>query len=464
MKSRKLNVFAAGLLALSGLALPASAQTVIRILGSNGDRTATQTAISHLLDAGWKYRGINGATDSTGTQSTATNSNFGTWNGTYGGAPVIIKASFAGALAGIAAVAGGQPAFRFPVTDGTGSGTIPNGLTSTNTADYELAKADFGFSTNFQSTSPFNGVYQGVTYSPVTEEVVGVTPLGFYAGPGFPGSPSSDRPSYVPNITNQLAFQLYSQGVLPLSAFTGDYTTVNPGETAGNGTGDKNKLVFALGRNTDAGQRFSAHLEVGLGTNTQVRQWFPTVSGTVNPTGAVVSGGTVSSQQLWPVNQQAGTFPVLLGAGGYNSGSLLAQNISAALSSDAYKVKYTDADVPGDSFLYPKATAGYYLGYVAVADGEKGVVGAGVPVPGVRLTFNGVPLSTANVKNGTYTAWLYNRIIKPQSGLSGTPLAFANALRDQIKNTSDATAGGGFADDATVFVQRFTDGGAVVPK
>ncbi|RYI05160.1 MAG: hypothetical protein EON48_15155, partial [Acetobacteraceae bacterium] len=82
------------------------AQTVIRIVASNGDRTATQTAISKLLAAGWTFNGINGFTSSGGALATATGANFGAWNGTYAGTPVVIKVSFSGALAGIAAVAG----------------------------------------------------------------------------------------------------------------------------------------------------------------------------------------------------------------------------------------------------------------------------------------------------------------------------------------------------------------------
>ncbi len=468
MKSKTIKSLLAGLAVWAAFAATASAQLVIRIVGSNGDRTATQTAIAHILDAGWKYQGIvaPGSTTSTGTLSIATGSNHGAWNGSYLGTPVIIKASYSGALAGIAAVAGGQSTFRFVASDGTGTTTLNNPLTSTNAADYETAKADFGFSTNFQSTSPFNGVYQGVTYSSVTEEIVGITPLGFYASPGFPGSPSSDRPTFVPNITNQIAAQLYNKGVVPLSLFTGDYTTVNPGESPGAGTGDKNKLVFAIGRNTDAGQRFGALLEIGLGAGAQVREWFPAVSGTT-VTNGVTWGGTVSSQQLWPVNQQPGTFAVPLGSGGYSSGALVAQNLTSILSSDAYRLKYTDPDVPGDLYLYPNAKAGYYIGYVTPGDGDKGVLGTTGAVPasnqGVKLLFNGVALTTANVKNGTYSAWLYNRILKPQTGLSGTQLAFANALRDQVKGP-DATAGGGFADDTSVFVQRTADGGPITTK
>lgn len=442
-------------LALSALvlaALPADAQTIIRITASNGDRTATQTAISKLLAPGWVYQGVNGNTSSSGSLATATGSNFGAWKGVYGTEEVIIKTSFSGALAGIAAVAG-QIDQRFVVTDGTGTGSVPNPLTSSNAGDYEIAKADFGFSTNFQSTSPFNGLFQGVTYSPVIEEVVGVSPLGFYASPGFPGTPSNPRPGYVPNITTSLARQLYETGSVSLALFTGDWAN------------DRNKIVYAINRNTDAGQRFGALLEIGFSTTSQVTAWFPTVSGATTTSG-ITYGGTVTSHQLWPVAQQPGTFAVPNGSGGYSSGALLAQNLTVILGPDAYRGKFINEESQED-FLYPDAEAGYYVGYLTPGDANTRVLGSNGVVPenfrGVSLNYNGVANTTENVKNGSYTGWLYNRILKPLTGLEGTKLTFADALRDQIAEV-DAPSGGGIFNDETVQVQRFTDGGLVVPK
>lgn len=446
---RLLNLFAAGAVALT-MATSAAAQTVIRIVASNGDRTATQTAISKLLAPGWTYQGINGNTSSTGSLSIATGSNFGAWNGTYSGTPVIIKTSYAGALAGIAAVAG-QTQQRFVVSNGTGTGTVPNPLTGTQLGvDYELGIADFGFSTNFQSTSPFNGSFGGTTYNPVIEEVVGVSPLGFYASPGFPAT----------NITTQLAQLLYTTGSVPLALFTGDFAN------------DLNKTVWAIGRNTDAGQRFGAYTEVGLGTATAVKVWQPTFSGQTTTSG-ITYGGTADSHALWPAETVSDIFSPL-GSGGYNSGANLAPVLTTVLGPNAYKGQYFDEDTGTNQFLYPNATAGYYIGYLTPGDAGPRVLGTTSIVPvanrGVALSYNGVPLhnpdgsvNNANVQNGRYTAWLYNRILKPQSGLTGTKLTFANALRDQIKNV-DAPSGGGLFDDATFKVRRFTDGGLVVPK
>lgn len=420
----------------------APAQTVVRIVASNGDRTATQTAISKLLAPGWTFNGTSGYTTSSGSLGTATGANFGAWNGAYNGSPLVIKVSYSGALAGIAAVAGNTDQ-RFVPTNGTNDGTVVNPLT---TATFELGKADFGFSTNFQSTSPFNGVFQGVNYAPVIEEVVGVSPLGFYASPGFPSSGA--------NITTQLAQLLYSSGSVTLAQFTGDFTN------------DASKIVYGLGRNTDAGQRFGAHTEIGLGTTKNVLVWFPSVSGRITTSG-ITYGGTAASHQLWPVNQQQGTFPVPLGSGGYSSGALLAENLTVTLGPDAFKNKYFDDELGDFTFQYPDATAGYYIGYLTPGDANNRVLGANNVVPpanrGIALKYNGVELTDANVRSGKYTAWLYNRILKPQSGLTGLKLTFANALRDQIRNV-DAPFGGGLFDDASFKVFRSTDGGLVTPK
>ncbi len=438
-----LKLLAIGALALTTAGI-ASAQTVIRIVASNGDRTATQTAISKLLASGWTFQGINGNTSSAGTLSIATGANFGAWNGTYAGNPVIIKVSYSGALAGIAAVASNPKIDqRFVVSNGTGTGSVPNPLTGTTLGvDYELGKADFAFSTNFQSTSPFNGVFQGVQYDGVIEENVGISPLGFYASPGFPGT----------NITTQLAQQLYTAGSLTADLFTGD-------------PADATKTVWATGRNTDAGQRFGAYTEIGLGTQGQVTVWFPTITGQTTTSG-ITYGGTVTSHQLWPVAQQPGTFAVPLGSGGYSSGANASVPLTATLGASAYKGEYLDEENT-TQYLYPDATAGYYIGYVTPGDANPRVLGTTgvVPVPnrGTSLTYNGVALTDANVKSGRYTAWLYNRILKPTSGLTGLKLTFADALRDQIKNV-DAPAGGGLIDDATVKVKRYTDGGLVFKK
>jgi hypothetical protein len=147
----------------------------------------------------------------------------------------------------------------------------------------------------------------------------------------------------------------------------------------------------------------------------------------------------------------------------------VADKLTVVLGSDAYKGAYWDEDSQTTQYLYPNATAGYYIGYVTPSDGDPRILGTTGVVPvanrGVLLSWNGAALTNANVQNGRYTAWIYNRILKSSSFNStpGLKLTFANALRDQIANV-DATSGGGLFNNSSFKVQRYTDGGLVVPK
>ncbi|MDB6007304.1 MAG: hypothetical protein JWR15_4291 [Prosthecobacter sp.] len=459
---KTLKMIAYGILA-SAMVTSASAATTIRILGSNGDRTATQNAIKNIFTGNWTFTGNSGSS----TQADATNaiaSNYGAWNGTWSGNAVIIKVSFAGAVAGVAAVSGDLNG-RFVATDGSnGSAPAvkdPYASDAVLNTDYELAKPDFGFSTNFQGTTPFLGDYLSTTYAPLEEENVGVSPLVFYASPGYPGSPSANTATstnpafgssyasgtYVPNITTQAAQFLYSTGVARLSQFTAD-------------PAHEHITVFALGRNNDAGQRFGVVTEIGLGTTAAVKVYFPTVSGSTVFSSSLTFGGAVDSQVLWPVSEQnSGFLPTTTtGDGGYSTGAKLAQSLTTHLSLAA-------ARTGGNS----DATYGFYIGYVTPSDGNARIVHANVASGdrGVALSYNGVPYTAANVKNGTYTAWVYNRIIRrpgsPASANSGTSIVrnFANALRDRILTVDGAQGGGILVGDLRI--ERYTDGGLINP-
>lgn len=441
MKLIKNMTFAA--LALLG-AGSAYSTTTIYIAGSTGDRAGTQLGISELL-TGWTFQGDKGATNSTtpSTLSKATGANYGVWTGTYSGQSVIIKTSFAGALAGVQAIAGNVPQY-FVLSNGGGTTTLTDPTSANLGTAAVSATADFAFSTVFQATTPFvAGVYNGVTYSAVTEELIGVSPLGFYASPGFPTGSA--------NITTALAKQLYTKGSLPLSLFTGN-------------SGDNNKIVYALDRDTDAGQRWGIFNEIDLGTSGTVTAWQPTITGQTTTSG-ITYGGTVNSQALWPAETKSGIYSPT-GGGGYNSGSSIAVPLTAVLGSDAYQGKYYNTDTSTYEYLYPNATAGYYIGYLTPSDANPDLLGTTGVVPsgsrGVSLSYNGVPLTTANVQSGLYTAWVYNRIIEPVGGVTTGTLqqSFHDALRDQIKNTA-AAASGAIAIDSNFQVQRSTDGGDV---
>ena len=401
-----------GLLALANVA---SAQTDIFIAGSNGDRTATNTAIPKILT---------GTVTFAGTAATAPSSNFGVFKGgSFNGQPVTVYVSYIGATGGIKAVAGSQQVKFVPAT---ASGVVPN-PTSGNNPNQQVVP-DFTMSTNFQASSPFQGVYQGVSYETLNDQLIGVTGIKFLASPGFPGD----------NVTSQALEALYLAGSQPLALFTG-----NPA--------DRNKTVYAIGRNSDAGQRYIALAEPRVGgsnvsaLNAVVKHWQPTVTGAAAGVGGFTVGGTVNSHALWPLETISGVNSQFLGNGGYPTGASLAPVLTVTLGSSVYTVEN------------PNATAGYYIGYLTPGDADT----IAIPNGAVELKYNGVAYSADAVREGRYTAWVYSHLLY-RSGLTGLKKDFADALATQIK-TVDAVAGGGLLFD-TVQVQRFSEGGTITPK
>jgi len=466
--------------------LSASADPItIYFSASNGDRNATQVAISRLLTS-WSYQGTSGrfpATSGTlnpdggytATDNAFRQSNFGTWNGTWNGQNVIIKTNYAGALSGIAAVANPNLEVRFDKTTGQDTASVPsNLLTTTDASAFALHKVDFGLSTNFQNTSPFNGDYNGLTYSPIKEVPVGISQLGFYGSPGIP----------IDNITSQQAKQLYDAGALPLSFFTGNWSN-----------GDEHKWIFAIGRNTDAGQRFGAQLEIGrsgLGDQYVYKAATepvtpggaanapliesPPGSGNWTTNGSYVAdnsyqigssiiGGKVYSHAQWPIETWSG----ITATGGHTSGANVASALTRTLADTAYKA------------VDPAATAGWYVGYVTPGDADATILGNGQGAArpanskGVALKYNGIENTVANVQSGRYTLWVYNRVVVPQptsgggtySGVTdkvvtepaGFRAAFVEALANKIKTVVASQQG--IALDSTLKVHRLADGGTV---
>ena len=208
----------------------------IYIAGSNGDRATTNTAIPKLLT---------GTVTFAGTNATATKANYGVFTGgSFNGTPVTIKVSYIGATGGIAANAGSLTVNFVP--DGVSGGSVPDPTISGNAYDAHIP--DFTLSTNFQSTSPFTGTYKGHYYESLNDTLVAAIPLKWLGSKGYPGS----------NLTTQQAQLLFSSGAVPLALFTGS-------------SADQNKTVFATGRNTDAGQRYVAvveltHVELACGS------------------------------------------------------------------------------------------------------------------------------------------------------------------------------------------------------
>ena len=411
MKNLKTSL-AAGILALSLAGVASAANPVtIYIAGSNGDRATTNTAIGKLLGGPGKYTFI-------GTNTAPDKANFGIFTGgTFNGAAVTIKVSYIGATGGIAANAGYQTVHFVPDNPAVTGGTTADPTTS-GTADLHIP--DFTLSTNFQSTSPFTGYYKGTYYETLEDELVAIIPLKWLGSKGYPGN----------NLTTQQAQVLFTTGAVPLALFTGSEN-------------DQHKIVYATGRNTDAGQRYIALTESGLGVNTVVKQYKPAISGAAAGAGGFVTGGTVTSHALWPVETFSGVNSKFLGNSGAATGAALAPYLTATLGPVAYKL------------LDPDATAGYYISYLTTGDSDT----IAIPNGAVELKWNGVAYSQAALEQGQYTFWVYEHVLTRES-LSGLPRDFATALTEQIRNV-DAGVGG--ISLSNVQVSRTGEGTVVIP-
>jgi hypothetical protein len=200
------------------------------------------------------------------------------------------------------------------------------------------------------------------------------------------------------NVTNQAARYLYgSGGSAPLSILTGNALDVG-------------KTVYVTGRDALSGTRITTFAEINT-SQTAVSQYQPTTSAT-NGTGSVTGLGSTSS-------------------GGFTSGSFVANVLNS------------DYDGTGNSTI---------IGYVGASDWP-----AQVPGNAVEVNFNGVPYSSANLFNGSYTFWGY--LHQFRMTLTGTSLNFYNALASSIA----ATPGSGLEKISDMKVVRDGDGAPVNP-
>src|SRR5262249_12965802 len=150
-------------------------------------------------------------------------------------------------------------------------------------AGTEAHHPDVAMSDTFQSTSQFNGTFNGVTYASLTESPgtsaghgspVGIVPFKWCANNG----------ATITNITSQMCGLLYNVAKVPLAEFTG-------------ASANETKLVVARGRNPDSGTRLTAFAESGVGALSIVKQFQPqdSASALVKTTTA-----TITKFVVWP--------------------------------------------------------------------------------------------------------------------------------------------------------------------
>ncbi len=448
MKTTLFKSLLAGLLTWAFAGAAQADTTYVRIGGAQAFGNAVHAALLHLFGASGSSTTITNGVYAYGSPASTTlaKAQYSIWSGTINGNTYIIKTSFTGSTDGIRIVAG-SVAINFLadslVTGGSAVATTGGAqVTAPSGAQLESAVPDAAAADSFQGST----VYSSPTLNDVK---VGVGPYIFVASKEAPGSvgtygqaltdPTSaaaaPTTSYYPgltNITTQQAQALYNVGNLPLAVFTGvayDRTTnlVKPTSPTSGVTYDVNGnapvQVFATGRDYGSGARIVTFIEAGIGANSNVVQFQPTITGT--------SPNFVAASQIkYPAVTINGiNFPA--GSDGNASNGTLATTVLAS------------------STL--ASLGGYYVSYLPVLDATNAKAAGGK-----WLAYNGVPYSAAAVSDGSYSLFAFEHILYRNTATTGQQ-TFLTAFTNQLINT-DATI-----LLSTLHVNRPLDGGLITP-
>lgn len=307
--------------------------------------------------------------------------------------PVIIKTSWSGSTLGMKAVAQGL------ATDFLSNGTTQStgGTASAPNSGFDTQPADAGMADSFQNATPY-------TTPTLTFQQVGILPFKWIVNEG--GAAAG-----ITNMTQFLAQPLYGNGDLPLSFWTGI-----PSATK----------VYAYGRDPGSGTRTVAFAESGVGSNATVTQYKLTTS-----------GDTITAAIPFPVTVIPNLFTTTEGNGGESSGG----TVAAAMGKTSATVSVSGG---------PTSQA-YFVAYVGETDANTAIAAGAT-----ELTWNGVPFSLDNIKNGKYTFWSYQHVTY-KSDIPAGKKAIADAIATNIKDVVSSPL------LTEMNVVRTADGGIVTP-
>jgi hypothetical protein len=446
-------------LAVLSFSAAAHAQTVVRLTGSTAFRSATHNAIRNILASGHTY-GYTGTSLGSAGQAIFT--------GTVSGNPVIIKTAWSGSVGGTQTVSQSIAIPFLPNSTTQSTGGTSGATTATSGNGGDVSIPDIGMADTYQNATPFTSpslvdvlvgiqpfkwmVSRGLSQVALSVDTVngsnvystastaslavGMTVTGtniptaskigaILSGTQFTlvdanvgvsanknaattatgNAAVAVAAAPVNNLTPQLAQALFANGKLPLALFTGN-------------AADETSFVWATGRDPDSGTRLTAFAESGVGVNSTVVQYQPTIS-----------SGAVTSHVPWPQTVVNGiTFST--GNGGYSSGGTLASTLASTTS----------------------AINGYYISYVSTGDAATAINGGAK-----ELSYNGIYYSLSGVQEGSYPFWCYEHVTY-RSSLTGVGLTVATNLANQIINTDSPIL------LSTMKVGRSQDGGLITPN
>jgi hypothetical protein len=391
------------LAALLGLGASASAQTVINITGATAFRSAMNSSIIEILGGPtvckYAYVGTTGLSGS----------NVAIFEGSIGGQPFIIRTSQSGSTQGVKDVVQQNTLSTYLDVAATASDRVVGGAAISSSGKTASAIARFSFSDVDQS--------QSETPTPALPGApVGVVPFVFLANVGSTG---------ITNITDQLHNAQWSLGELPKSMYTG-----NAADTS---------IVYNTGRNNGSGTRATILSETRYGTFTNVVQWTTATTGGSEGTGTVTAIGTPNN-------------------GGYSSNS----GVRSLLSRSSANVSVSGGTAgPITIISYLTLSDATAISDVVGTPTSATVAAAGSSAYAIDLTYNGVPYSENNVKNGAYTLWGYQQFYGSVDITAGEQ-TFFNAFTTEIPDQLNPLSTG--IKISEMAVTRFGgDGGTVLP-
>jgi hypothetical protein len=218
---------------------------------------------------------------------------------------------------------------------------------------------------------------------------------------------SKNFPTNAANMTKDIAVELFNNGSVPLSRFTGD-------------TNDGSKTVYLIGRNADSGTRCAALLTAGLPNSATIKQY------------SVAAGEVVS---IYP-DETINGLVLTNGMSGYASGS----GVQGALGN------------------LSNSTTTYAVGYLGKGDYSAS--------KNVLMTFQGNDSTQANIRAGKYPMWtVYNaykpKVLSPKVCDTNLVSSVYDALTAAII-AADKGANNVNVGDLTI--KRSVDGGAISAK
>ena len=430
----------------AGFASSASAQTTdITITGATAFRSATLQAIYDAYDSvgnlGTDFFVCHSASGN--TTSNLTGSNQAVFKGTFPGitGTTYIRTAFNGSTEGLNAIAGNNnPAFLTQAAVNSATSSILGGVTTPT----ETIRPKFSFSDVYQSTSPVDNE----VLNPVGSSAVGIVTFCMIANEG--------APSDLTNVTIQQARALWTNGIQPLSIFTGDPTDTS--------------YVFATGRNDGSGTRAAYLTEWSFGVANLVNQYIATSTGATGTitkitavpanglgTGNFTTSGVANASTLWGNTN--------VGNGGYSSSSSL--RTLMGLTSANVTVYDGESQTPvienqpiqlitwlssADSLV--AATAGAkILGY-------NGVLVTPITSVGSYLSSGFSEADFKKIATGAYSPWSYQHLYYHGS-LSANEQSWYNAMKTTwIPSGLQTTSNGVRLTDLTV--SRPDDGFPIV--